>query len=224
MWRFEPRCALSWGGVDDTAFFLFESLSACYRPCHASIHGFRFIGYTGCNLECSSPNLGPDHDGARCANALRVNSCSRQRPQLFRPHHRTCGRQPDILAQFSGYDEAGSTISPVGKQLPFDPVKIAPGRTVNITANLLPFYDLRQHGTFIVRAVVDGGGVHALSPPIKFTIISGREVWKQTVGLPVATVRPTKIIAPMRFSHAARNMLRPCTRAYRTIRMSWSTA
>jgi hypothetical protein len=83
-------------------------------------------------------------------------------------------------------DEAGSTISPVGKRLTFDPAKIAPGQTVNITANLLPYYDLRQHGTFVVRAVVDGGGVHALSQPIKFTIIGGREVWKQTVGLPVA--------------------------------------
>jgi hypothetical protein len=84
-------------------------------------------------------------------------------------------------------DESGSTISPVGKPLVFDPVKIAPGRTASITVNLLPHYDLRQHGTFIVRAVVDGGGVHALSQPAKFTIISGREVWKQTIGLPVAT-------------------------------------
>jgi hypothetical protein len=83
-------------------------------------------------------------------------------------------------------DEAGSTISPVGKRLTFDPVKIAPGQSMKITANLLPFYDLRQHGTFVVRAVVDGGGAHALSLPVKFTIIGGREVWKQTFGLPVA--------------------------------------
>ncbi len=83
-------------------------------------------------------------------------------------------------------DEAGATISPIGKQLTFDPVKIAPGHSVNVTVNLLPHYDLRQHGTFIVRAVVDGGGVHALSTPVRFTITSGREVWKQTVGLPVA--------------------------------------
>jgi hypothetical protein len=57
---------------------------------------------------------------------------------------------------------------------------------VSVTVNLLPHYDLRQRGTFTVRAVVDGGGRHVLSPPIKFTIIKGREVWKQTVGLPVA--------------------------------------
>ncbi len=83
-------------------------------------------------------------------------------------------------------DEASATMSPVGKQLAFDPVKIAPGRTVSVAVDLLPHYDLRQRGTFTVRAVVDGGGTHALSPPIKFTIINGREIWKQTVGLPVA--------------------------------------
>jgi hypothetical protein len=82
-------------------------------------------------------------------------------------------------------DEASATISPVGKRLAFDPVSIAPGRTASIPVNLLPHYDLRQRGTFTVRAVVDGGGLHALSAPIKFNITKGREVWKQTVGLPV---------------------------------------
>jgi hypothetical protein len=82
-------------------------------------------------------------------------------------------------------DETSETMAPVGKQLAFDPVSIAPGRTVGITVNLLPHYDLRQHGTFIVRAVVDGGGMHTLSTPIKFTILNGREIWKQTIGLPV---------------------------------------
>jgi len=83
-------------------------------------------------------------------------------------------------------DESSATISPVGKRLVFDPVKIEPGRTASITVNLLPHYDLRQRGTFIVRAVVDGGGLHALSAPIKFNIAKGRELWKQTIGLPVA--------------------------------------
>ena len=83
-------------------------------------------------------------------------------------------------------DESSATLSPVGKPLAFDPVKIAPGAAVNVTANLLPYYDLRQRGTFAVRAVVDAGGTHALSLPIRFSITNGREVWKQTVGLPVA--------------------------------------
>jgi hypothetical protein len=84
-------------------------------------------------------------------------------------------------------DESSEMISPVGKRLAFDPVKIAPGRSVSITVNLLPYYDLRQRGTFIVRAAVDGGGLHALSVPVKFNITKGREVWKQTVGLPIVT-------------------------------------
>jgi len=83
-------------------------------------------------------------------------------------------------------DEASATISPVGKHLASDPVKIAPGRTVSVTVDLLPHYDLRQRGTFTVRAAIDGGGMRALSAPIKFTIIRGREIWKQTVGLPIA--------------------------------------
>src|SRR5580704_6660198 len=77
-------------------------------------------------------------------------------------------------------------MAPVGKQLVFDPASIAPGRTASITVNLLPHYDLRQRGAFIVRAVVDSGGLHALSAPIKFNITKGRELWKQTIGLPVA--------------------------------------
>jgi len=83
-------------------------------------------------------------------------------------------------------DEAGATMVPVGTPLMFDAVQIPPGRTVTVTANLLPHFDLRQHGTFNVRAAVNGGGAHALSPPIKVVIINGRELWKQTFGLPVA--------------------------------------
>ena len=106
--------------------------------------------------------------------------------------HNFSGRTIDLADEnqkswlgFLVSDEGGSTISPVGRPLVFDPVKIAPGRTASVTANLLPAYDLRQRGTFVVRAVVDGDGVHALSAPIKFTVTNGREVWKQTIGLPV---------------------------------------
>jgi hypothetical protein len=83
-------------------------------------------------------------------------------------------------------DGTSATISPVGKTLAFDRVSIAPGQTVSITVNLLPHFDLRQRGTFAVRAAVDGGGMHALSPAIKFTISNAREIWRQTIGLPVA--------------------------------------
>ena len=84
-------------------------------------------------------------------------------------------------------DEAGATISMVGKPPLLETVSIAPGRTVRHTIDLVPYYDLRQRGTYAVRAVVDSGGTRTLSRPLKFTLLNGREVWKQTVGLPVST-------------------------------------
>jgi hypothetical protein len=86
-------------------------------------------------------------------------------------------------------DESGSTISPVGEPFMPGPVKIEPGQTATLTADLLPHFDLRQRGIFIARAAVNAGVAQALSAPIKFTIINGREIWKQTVGLPVTAER-----------------------------------
>src|SRR5579862_3861949 len=83
-------------------------------------------------------------------------------------------------------DEAGANISAVGNQFVSDAVKIAPGSTVSLTVNLLPHYDLRQRGGFMARAVVDGGGTHVLSTPVRFSIMNGQEIWKQTIGLPPA--------------------------------------
>jgi hypothetical protein len=83
-------------------------------------------------------------------------------------------------------DDGGATISALDDQFIPQPVTLAPGHTVDIKANLLPHYDLRQRGSYTVRAVVDGGGAHALSAPVRFTIGNGREIWKQTVGLPVS--------------------------------------
>jgi hypothetical protein len=83
-------------------------------------------------------------------------------------------------------DDGGATISALDDRFIPEPVTLAPGHTASIKANLLPHYDLRQRGSFTVRAVVDGGGAHALSAPVKFTIDNGREIWKQTVGLPVS--------------------------------------
>ncbi len=87
---------------------------------------------------------------------------------------------------FSITDEAGASLSPVGDPLMREPATILPGRTVEITVNLLTHYDLRQRGTFTARAMVNVEGTRVLSPPIKFTIINGREIWRQTIGLPIA--------------------------------------
>ena len=87
---------------------------------------------------------------------------------------------------FTITDEAGASLAPVGNPLTTGPATIAAGRTVEMTEDLLTHYDLRQSGAFTVRALVNVEGTRALSPPIKFTIINGRQIWRQTVGLPVA--------------------------------------
>jgi hypothetical protein len=87
---------------------------------------------------------------------------------------------------FSITDEAGAEISPVGNPLASEAVAIRPGQTESIKVDLLTHFDLRQRGIFTVRAVIDADGVQAISPPAKFTIINGREFWRQTVGLPLA--------------------------------------
>ena len=83
-------------------------------------------------------------------------------------------------------DEAGETIPEVGRQPALEALEIPPGRTVSRTFNLLPNYDLRERGVYIVRAVVDSAGTYALSAPVRFSVFNGREQWKQTVGLPVS--------------------------------------
>jgi hypothetical protein len=84
-------------------------------------------------------------------------------------------------------DQAGSTIRPVAKLPALAAVTLSAGQTTNRTMDLLPYYDLRQRGTYSVRAVVNSGTIRTLSLPVKFTVINGREIWKQTVGLPSAS-------------------------------------
>jgi hypothetical protein len=83
-------------------------------------------------------------------------------------------------------DEAGASLSPVGDAVTTEPIQIEPGRTQSISVNLLTHFDLRQRGVFTARAAVEADGVHAISPPVNFTILNGREIWRQTVGLPPA--------------------------------------
>jgi hypothetical protein len=83
-------------------------------------------------------------------------------------------------------DEAGASLSPVGNTFTTEPIKVEPGRTQSVSVNLLTHFDLRQRGVFTARAVVEAAGVQAVSLPARFTIINGREIWRQTVGLPLA--------------------------------------
>jgi hypothetical protein len=81
-------------------------------------------------------------------------------------------------------DENGGAIGGVGNRPIEEPLTVAAGQTVTRTLNLLPVYDLRTRGTYRVQAMVDMGAAHTISPPVHFTIVHGRELWSQTVGLP----------------------------------------
>jgi hypothetical protein len=83
-------------------------------------------------------------------------------------------------------DQAGATFNPVAKLPAMEAVTLPAGKTVSRAIDLLPYYDLRQRGTYSVRAVVSSGALRTVSAPVKFTIMNGREIWKQTVGLPVS--------------------------------------
>jgi hypothetical protein len=97
------------------------------------------------------------------------------------------GRGETPWLDFLVSDEGGATIAEVAKMPALEPLIIPAGRTVSRTFNLLPYFDLRQRGTFTVRAVVDNEGVRAISSPVKFTLMNGHELWRQTAGLPPAT-------------------------------------
>ncbi|HUJ09153.1 MAG TPA: hypothetical protein VL171_03940 [Verrucomicrobiae bacterium] len=84
-------------------------------------------------------------------------------------------------------DVADVTIGTVAKLPGWDAVTLAPGQTVSRIMDLLPYYDLRQRGTFSVRAIVKTDAIESLSAPVEFTVLNGREIWKQITGLPVAS-------------------------------------
>jgi hypothetical protein len=81
-------------------------------------------------------------------------------------------------------DERGGLIGAVGKRAGEEPLAIAAGQTLIRTIDLLPIYDLRTRGNFQVQAVVEMDGARTISQPVRFTIVHGRELWSQTVGLP----------------------------------------
>ena len=96
------------------------------------------------------------------------------------------GKESSPWLSFLIADQGGATIGPVGKLPGLEAVTLPAGRTISRTLDLLPYYDLRQRGTYSVRAVVNSGSIRTLSAPIRFTIMNGREIWKQMAGLPGA--------------------------------------
>ena len=68
-----------------------------------------------------------------------------------------------------------------------EPVIIAPGKAISQTIDLLPLFALRERGTYQVQANVSGPAGTASSVPLQFTLMNGREIWTQTVGLAAGT-------------------------------------
>jgi len=80
--------------------------------------------------------------------------------------------------------DGGDFIPSVGKLETQEPVLIPPDETVSRTVDILPLYDLREQGSYQVQAAVELNGVQSISPPVRLTIVNGRELWSQTAGLP----------------------------------------
>ena len=66
-----------------------------------------------------------------------------------------------------------------------EPLTLAPGKVISQTIDLLPMFALRSRGTYQIQVNVRGPAVTVSSTPVQFTLIYGREIWTQTVGLPV---------------------------------------
>ena len=81
-------------------------------------------------------------------------------------------------------DENGSLVRAVGSAMVEGQTLIPPGETVTRAIDLLPLYDLRARGGYRVRARVISDLATVESEPARFSIINGRDVTSQTVGLP----------------------------------------
>jgi len=86
--------------------------------------------------------------------------------------------------RFMVTDERNQLIAATVPFVAGESVLIPAGQTVSRVIDLLPYYELRSRGSFRVQAAVTGGGAVAQSPALNLTIINGREVWTQTIGLP----------------------------------------
>jgi len=96
------------------------------------------------------------------------------------------GSTEESWLTFSVHDQNGGIVRPAGRVNTADTVLIPAGQTIQRTVDILPLFELRSRGSYSVQAQVNVGEIRAISAPIKFTILEGRELWSQTVGLPSA--------------------------------------
>lgn len=78
----------------------------------------------------------------------------------------------------------GGAVDNIGRLDTDTPVLIPAGETVSRRVNLLPLCDLRSRGSYRVQAQINVNGIQAVSEPLKFTILEGRTLWRETVGVP----------------------------------------
>lgn len=93
------------------------------------------------------------------------------------------GDETESWLSFLITDAGGRTVPGTGRVPGAGTVLIPPGDTVRRTFNLTPLYELRERGTYRVRAEVTTEAIHAISAPAKLTLLSGQEIWRQLVGL-----------------------------------------
>jgi len=93
--------------------------------------------------------------------------------------------------QFLIHDTDGVQVPVIGK-FRLEPLTLGPAQSVTRTFDLLPLYDLRSRGAYRVRASVRPSGVAVISAPVLFHIVTGREVWSETVALAGETNAPSE--------------------------------
>ncbi len=79
----------------------------------------------------------------------------------------------------------GSMVPRVNEVRSGEMASLPPGQTLSRKVDLLPLYELREPGAYRVQAIVESGGYRAMSTAVHFSVTNGRELWSQTIGLPV---------------------------------------
>ena len=86
--------------------------------------------------------------------------------------------------KFTVTDRSGSAIPATGALAASELVTIEPGKAVTQTIDLLPLFAIRSRGLYRVQASVHCPAGSAVSTIVDLTLMEGREIWRQTVGLP----------------------------------------
>jgi hypothetical protein len=68
-----------------------------------------------------------------------------------------------------------------------DELVVPPRQSLSRLINLTPLYDLRSRGLFRVQAMIQAGDITAASPVLEFSLMNGREIARQLVGVSGAT-------------------------------------